>query len=243
MEKNEINEKNWIEKSNILNGLKAKGMKLTEIRFLAIYQSKINARNPNSREVSFTLNEFMRILDLKQVNIVQLKEIADNIICKPVHIPNEYNGFIAVPLFSKCEVRQNSKTLEWSIHIKCSEEVMPYMFEMKKNYFKYQLWNALSLGSVNQIRMYEILKQYEKVGKRTISIEELKIMLGIDNNQYTQYRDFKRYVLDVCQKALEKNTDIKYTYETIKGAKGKVLSIIFNIVSGFSYYFLLTCVI
>ena len=169
MEKNEINEKNWIEKSNILNGLKAKGMKLTEIRFLAIYQSKINARNPNSREVSFTLNEFMRILDLKQVNIVQLKEIADNIICKPVHIPNEYNGFIAVPLFSKCEVRQNSKTLEWSIHIKCSEEVMPYMFEMKKNYFKYQLWNALSLGSVNQIRMYEILKQYEKIGKRTIS--------------------------------------------------------------------------
>lgn len=56
------------------------------------------------------------------------------------------------------EVYQDDKLGEWFVEIRCSEEVMPYMFEMKKNYFTYQLWNALKLKSVNQIRMYEILK-------------------------------------------------------------------------------------
>lgn len=48
------------------------------------------------------------------------------------------------------------------------------MFDFKERYFKYELWNALSLSSPNQIRMYEILKQYEKIGQRIIQLDELK---------------------------------------------------------------------
>ena len=90
------------------------------------------------------------------------------------------------------------------------------MFEMKRNYFTYELWNALKLKSVNQLRIYELLKQYEKIGERTIQIDELKSMLGIGINQYTLFSDFRRDVIEVCQKALEQYTDIKYTFEPIR---------------------------
>ena len=42
------------------------------------------------------------------------------------------------------------------------------MFDFKDRYFKYELWNALRLKAPSQIRMYEILKQYENIGKREI---------------------------------------------------------------------------
>ena len=219
-----------VERSNELNQLSTKGLNLTEIRFLAIYQAKINARNPETRIVTFPLAEFCRIMELSQLTVTHIKNVADGIICKPVHLPSTKgkNGFIAVPLFSKCEVYQDDKLGEWFVEIRCSEEVMPYMFEMKKNYFTYQLWNALKLKSVNQIRMYEILKQCEKLGERIVILDDLKAMLGIGKEQYPRFKDFRKYVIEVCQQALEQYTDIKYTFETIKRGR-KIYALKFTI--------------
>ena len=226
--KNEISLNFKVERSNQLNQLSPSGMSLTEIRFLAIYQAKINARNPESRVVTFPLDEFCNIMEVKELNVAHIKNVADKIICKPVHIPDGKNGVYVVPLFNKCHIRIDEKIGKWLVDIKCSEEVLPYMFEMKKNYFTYELWNALKLKSVNQVRMYEVLKQYEKIGVRTIEIDELKRMLGIGKNQYSRFQDFRRKVLELCQEALERYTDIKYTFEPIKQGR-KFHALKFNI--------------
>lgn len=207
-----------VERSNELNKLNPKGMSLTQIRFLAIYQARINARNPETRTVIFPLEDFCRIMEIGQLTVTYLKNVADDIICKPVHLPSTSgkNGFTVVPLFDECEVYQDNVDNKWFVKIRCHEKVLPYMFEMKRNYFTYELWNALKLKSVNQVRMYEILKQYEKIGERTIKVETLKELLGIEKNKYPEYKIFKRDVIDVCQKALEQYTDIKYTFEPIR---------------------------
>ena len=205
-----------IERSNELNQLNPNGLSLTEIRFLAIYQAKINARNPDTRLVTFPLKDFCEIMDIKQLNITQLKNTADKILTKPVYLPSEKskNGFLGVSMFCECEVYE--KDGAWWVDIKCSERILPYMFEMKRNYFTYELWNALKLKSVNQVRMYEILKQYEKIGERIIKLEDLKSMLGISKDNYPLFSNFRREVLEICQKALEQYTDIKYTFEPIR---------------------------
>ena len=218
--KNELSLNYKVERSNELNKLIPKGWNLTEVRFLAIYQAKINARNPESRVVTFPLETFCEIMEIKKLNITQMKETVRSLLSKPVFLPNDKNGFIGIPLFVECEVLQDDKTNEWFVKIECHQKALPYMFEMKKNYFTYELWNALSLSSVNQIRMYEILKQYEKIGNRIIEVEELKRLLGIKKNQYSLFKDFRTRVLESCQQALEQNTDIKYTFEPMrKGRK------------------------
>ena len=101
------------------------------------------------------------------------------------------------------------------------------MFDFKDRYFKYELWNALRLRSANQIRMYELLKQYEKLGRREIAVNELQELLGVN---YTRWDRFKKSVLDSCQQALQETTDICYTYTRGKtGTGGKWLTIIFTI--------------
>ena len=217
---NELNLNFKVERSNQLNQLNPSGMNLTEIRFLAIYQAKINARKPETRVVTFSLEEFCSIMEVKELNISHIKRVADSIICKPVHLPDGEGGLYVLPLFRKCHIRIDKMTCKWYVDIICSDEVLPYMFEMKKNYFTYELWNALKLKSVNQVRMYEILKQYEKIGERIVTLDDLKCMLGISLKEYARYQDFRTKVVEVCQQALQQYTDIKYTFEPMrKGRK------------------------
>ena len=135
-------------------------------------------------------------------------------------------------MFDKCKVDKNSNG-EWFVEISASNAAMPLMFDFKERYFRYELWNALRLKSPNQIRMYEILKQYENLGKREISVKDLRELLGISDTEYssrTGWSDFKKGVLDSCQKALKEITDISYTYERGKtGTGGTWLTIIFHI--------------
>lgn len=85
--------------------------------------------------------------------------------------------------------------------------------------------------------MYEILKQHENLGERIISVKELKEMPGINPKEYARYGNFKIHVLDVCQKALEEHTDIKYTYEATgkKGKNGKISNLKFMIFKNTGY--------
>ena len=167
-----------------------------------------------------------------KLNISQLKASTNSLLSKIVNIPTERGGYNAFQLFKRCRVDQNDNG-EWYIEIDAHDDALPLMFDFKNRYFKYELWNALRLKSANQVRMYEILKQYETIGKRELTVPELRGLLGIAKNEYsgrTGWSDFKKKVLDSCQQALRDTTDICYTYVRGKvGKGGKWLSIIFYI--------------
>ena len=170
------------------------------------------------------------------VKIDYLKSVTDKLLCKVVNVPTESGGYEGFQLFTRCKVDMDEFG-DWYVEIDAHDNALPLMFQFQQEYFTYQLWNALRLKSSNQLRMYEILKQYENIGSRTISIKNLKELLGINTNEYPRYGDFKTHVLDVCQKALEEYTDIKFTYEPTgkKGKSGKILNLKFNIYKNENY--------
>ena len=218
-----------IEKRNVLNELRANNLTLQELRFFSIYLSKINPRDKNTRTVRFLLSDFQKIMNFKELKISQLKASTNSLLCKVVNIPLESGGYRGISLFDQCEVNKDSSG-EWYVEISASSPALPLMFDFKEKYFKYELWNALRLKSTNQVRMYEILKQYEKVGKRELSVTELRELLGISEKEYNTWYNFKVRVLDSCQVALKEITDISYTYRRGKTGKGgKWLTIVFDI--------------
>lgn len=220
-----------VKKRNVLNELRANNLTLQQLRFFSIYLSKINPENIESRKVKFSIMDFQTIMDMKKIKIEYMKDVTNGLLSKIVNVPNERGGYSGFQLFKKCVVDVDENG--WFIEIDAHDDALPLMFEFKNKYFTYRLWNALQLKSSNQIRMYEILKQYEKIGYRIVSLEELRGLLGIEKNEYKVYKDFRRRVLDSCQQALEENTDIKFTYEPYgsKGPGGKVISLKFTIES------------
>lgn len=223
-----------VEKRNILNAFRSNRMTLQELRFFSIYLSKINPWDLSTRIVRFPINDFRHIMGLNAgENIAHFRSTIRHILQQIVEIPNENgDGYTAFQLFKKAKI-EKANNGEWYVEFDAHDDALPLMFEFKNKYFKYELWNALRLKSPNQFRMYEILKQYENIGKREIAVPELRELIGVDKNEYsgrTGWSDFRRYVLDACQEALKEMTDICYTYERgAVGRGGKWLSVVFHI--------------
>jgi plasmid replication initiation protein len=205
-------------------------MSLQELRFFSIYLSKINKNDVSTRTVRFPLADFRNIMELGRMDVNYLKKVTDGLLCKVVNVPNERGGYTGFQLFKECKVDTDEKN-GWYIEISAHDKALPLMFDFRDRYFSYQLWNALRLRSRNQIRIYEILKQYEHIGSRALAIDELRELLGIDKHEYPRYGDFKTRVLDACQRALREYTDIKFTYEPHgkRGKAGKILFLKFTI--------------
>lgn len=231
-----IKKKYLIEKRNVLNELRSNNMTLQELRFLSIYLAKINARDSSTRVVRFKRSDFMKIMNLEHMNLNYLMAITNMLLCKVVNVPSERGGYKGFQLFKICTVDKD-ETGQWYVEIDAHDEALPLMFEFKEKYFTYELWNALRLKSSNQLRMYEILKQYEKIGERIIHIDELKELLGLNASDYPRFNNFKARVLDCCQEALETYTDIKFTYEPAgkRGAGGKIHNLKFKIMHNENY--------
>lgn len=230
--------KNYVvKKKNVLNEIRANNMTLQELRFFSIYLSKINPDDVNTRIVRFAMSDFKAIMELGRIDINYMKNVTNSLLSKIVNVPienenNRFIGYTGFQLFKECTVIMDEQTAEWYIEIDAHDKALPLLFEFKNKYFTYQLFNALRLRSSNQLRMYELLKQYEKIGYRVLAVEELKELLGIDKNEYgDRFDNFKKRVLDVCQQALFAYTDIKFTYEPFgkKGKGGKILFLKFFI--------------
>jgi plasmid replication initiation protein len=233
-----IKENYLVTKRNVLNEIRSNSMTLQELRFFSIYLSKINPADPSTRLVRFPLADFQAIMELGRINIDYMKQVTNSLLTKVINVPIEKGGYEAFQLFKGCVVTVDTdNNNEWYIEIDAHDKALPLMFEFKDRYFSYQLWNALRLKSPNQLRMYEILKQYEKIGYRILSIEELRNLLGIDKKEYKAYKDFRVRVLDACQQALAENTDIKFSYEPHgkKGRGGKILFLKFTIKKNSDY--------
>lgn len=213
-----IKGKELIEKRNILNEVRKNNMTLQELRFFSIYLSKINARDLQTRIVRFPLTDFQKIMEFGRLNTAQLKATTDSLLGKVVSVPTERGGYKSFQLFKECTVDKDEFE-QWYVEIDAHDKALPLMFDFKKEYFTYELWNALKLKSPNQLRMYELLKQYEGLGERKITLKDLRELLGITENEYPRWDNFKRRILDGSQEALRENTDLCFDYEPIKSGR------------------------
>lgn len=219
---------NKVEKRNDLNEIRTKHMTMQQLRFFAIYLSRINARDESTRRVRFPLADFQKIMGLGRLNIANLKAATDGLLCQIVHLPTKNGGYKSFQLFKECTV-DKAPDGEWFVEIDAHDKALPMFFDFKEKYFTYDVGNVLRLGSSNQMRMYEILKQRQTLRQPVIiQLQELRELLGLDDDKYTRYQDFRVRILDKAQKELAEQTDIKFTYEPVKKGR-KIAALAFNI--------------
>jgi len=182
-----------VKKRNVLNEVRANNMTLQELRLFSIYLSKINPRDVSTRVVRFSLNDFKAIMELdNNIRIGYMKTVTNSLLSKIVNVPDEFGGYTGFQLFKRCRVSTDTDIGEWYVEINAHDDALPLMFEFKNKFFTYRLWNALRLKSSNQLRMYEILKQYESAGFRILSVGELRELLGIGKKEYPRFNDLKK---------------------------------------------------
>lgn len=102
------------------------------------------------------------------------------------------------------------------VDVSFEPKLKPFFLHLKEKFTTYKLNNVTQLKSSYSIRIYELLKQYQGIGKRVVTIAKLRDMLGIEPKEYHLYGDFKRYVLQVAHKEINEKTDILFEFKEIK---------------------------
>lgn len=75
-----------------------------------------------------------------------------------------------------------------------SQDMLPYLSELKGQFTRYKLEYIGNMTSVYAIRLYELLMQWKTTGKREVEIAWLKQQFQIEE-QYSAMADFKKRVL------------------------------------------------
>ena len=88
-----------------------------------------------------------------------------------------------------------------------TDEVMPYLTQLKGQFAQYQLKNIAYFNSVHSIRIYELITQYRSVGNREITVDKLKEWLQVADN-YPRWNNFKARVLDPAITEINEKSDL-----------------------------------
>jgi plasmid replication initiation protein len=222
----EINIKNWVTKSNDLIESTYK-LTLQEQRILLVLASKVQPRDDILKTYHFRAKDFIEVIGNKKGTgfYTYLKEIVNELQTKRLTIKKDgkefnYNWVIT-------SIYEDNKG---RITLQLHPELKGFFLELKEKFTSYQLENVVRLNSVYSIRIYELLKQYERIRKRKLTLEELRYFLGIEKEKYKQYGHLKNKVLLVAQKEINEKTDIQFTFNEIKTGR-KVTGFEFDIKS------------
>ena len=117
---------------------------------------------------------------------------------------------------------------EGRIRFRFDPDLKPYLLDLQSHYTPYELKYALQLKSFYSIRLYELLKQYVRPGKRFFTLEDLKLKLGIDKDKYKRYTHLKARVLTPATKEIIAGSDIRVSYKEKKHVR-RVIGIEFTV--------------
>ncbi len=96
---------------------------------------------------------------------------------------------------------------EGKISLCFAQDMLPYLSELKGQFTRYKLEHIGKMTSIYGIRLYELLAQWQSVGKREVEIDWLRKQFEIED-QYSAMCDLKKRVIDPAVKDV--NTHSNY---------------------------------
>jgi len=211
-----------IKANNLIEGIM--DMSHNEHRFTLYLISKINKNDKEFRKQKVNVKEFAELIGCEHDIYGYMRNMADTIVSHKIKILGLEGEVLNVNWFSYTNYVPKTGTLE----IAFNNDLVPFLLNIDVAYTKYFLSNVRFMKSKYSIRIYELLKQYEKIGTRIITLEDIRMYLGISPDEYKFYADFKKRVISTSQKELKEYSDICFEFEEIKASR-KITAIKFII--------------
>lgn len=206
----QIKENNIVSKSNTLIEANSR-LNLVEQKMLLCLASNIEPNDRDFKTYTFPIKQFHDLLGLNgSTKYTELSKITKELLSKVIEI-RAGEELIQVSWLSSAIYNKNKGTID----MRFDPLLKPFLLELSSKFTSYRLANVVKLKSTYAIRIYELLKQYEDLRERTISLENLRYYLDA-MDVYPNYANFKQRVLKPSQKELNQKTDISFEFEEIK---------------------------
>lgn len=182
--------------------------------------SQISPYDEDFKLYEFSIPEFCRVCGIDMTsgkNYQDLKQAIKEIADKSLWINIDEDEETLLRWIEKPYINKKSGVIK----IRLDEDMKPFLLQLKQNFTQYELVYTLHFKSKYTIRLYELLKSIHfhelETYTRKYSIDELRRILGAET--YTEYRDFKRRVLEPSVKEVNDYSDKAVSYEEIKNGR------------------------
>jgi plasmid replication initiation protein len=186
-------------------------LSVAEMRLFLMMVAQVRREDVDFKTYRIKISDFIDKLETQSKSVYdRAKEKSKRLMEKVLEI-EEPDGKLQIALLSSAKYYSGKGYVE----LRFDPALKPYLLQLKEKFTSYDIRYVLKLQSSHSIRIYEWLKQYERLGERTLKVDALKEMLDLVG-KYRSYNYFKKRVILQAQEELAEKTDISFTFEEIK---------------------------
>jgi plasmid replication initiation protein len=189
------------------------------------------------------VEDFAHLMSLRKDDLYgELRDVVSELKAKPVVIQNHFEEGDKKPKtfltswFQDVLVEADGTGC---ISVSISGRLKPYLIQVKREFFRYQLGYAIELRSAYSLRLYQWAKRWQFAGRRQITIEELRTVIGaeeldekgkVKKKILPKYGEFHKWALRPAVSEINDRTDLRLSYveQKVPGTK-RVDALLFRI--------------
>jgi len=197
-------------------------LKKNEIDIVLTLLTAITKEDEDFKDYQFTLRE-LEIKTNRKWQSKQLEATIVGLLAKPIKLPTDSKrGFELVSWFSYFKYDDSGL-----ITCRFDKALKPHLIDIVGTRILSDFRHLLPMKSSYSKRMYLLLKEYDKIGKRVLNVETLQDILSVPKS-LKNYADFKRNVLKRAEVDINKFTDIEVKLSEKKRLR-KVVEVTYTI--------------
>ncbi|MGB1270937.1 MAG: replication initiation protein [Endozoicomonas sp.] len=192
---------------------------LGEQKVVLFLIAQIAPDDTDLHDYNIRVQDFGVMMGLKGNSLYQrMDETLDRLLSRVIHIPKA-TGYLKVGWVSSAEYIKGQGVVQ----LRFDGKLKPYLLQLREQFTRYRLFVVTQFQSAYSVRIYMLLKQYERIGEREFDLQEFREMLGIEKKKYAQFKDFRKWVLNQAKKEFDRRDeqgaalcDITFDLETIR---------------------------
>jgi plasmid replication initiation protein len=212
-------------------------LSLMECKLIRLAIAQVLKDDTDLQTYSCKVNELARFLGISEQNIYRdLQKIEDKLMKRLIYIKDfsklDRKGN---PGYKKFHWVETARYFDGVITYRLSKDLKPYLVGLDRLFTEYGYEAILGLPTSYSIRLYELIASYQKL---SFSERGTTVMHGmtVDKNEYVftiEYLreyfncedkypntgDFIKRVINSAVEAIQKNTSMRLTYQTMKSGK------------------------
>jgi len=203
-------------------------LSIEEQKIIKILISKIQKDDKDFKDYEFRVTELAEMLGMTYDNpYVVLRGITKRLITRGLEFRDtETKKLLQTAWLSSALYAEG----EGTISLRFDPYIKPLLLELKTHFTMYELGQIMQFRGQYTIRFFEFRKSH--IGRKKyeveFTIEELWKILGLKNDEYKLFKDFKNYVIEPARLELLEKTGKSFSWETIKqGRGGKIVAVKF----------------
>lgn len=225
-----------IVKHNDLVNARYQSFTLAEQRVILILLAQIRPDDEDFKDYRISLNDFSKIIGMPISGSFyeNVKSTCDKLTDRKIHI-QQGNSWLITHWVSSAKYVHGSGYVELSFDPK----LKPYLLRLKDHFTEYKLDIAVKFKSQYSIRLYEVLKKeaqieshyrHKKQFEKKYTVDDLRIIFALEENEYKLFADFKKWVLSPVIKDISDKTDLNIFETRFIKTSRKITAVSFTVI-------------